>query len=269
MTPRRVLYAAVLVILVVLASLIIVYREPLKQALGPVAEFIRESPYGYAIIATGVFITSFPPLVGYSSLVTFSGFLFGFPLGFIPVAIGSWLGAISSFLLIRHFNLRRLVERFTANDHRYTALEEAVEEGGFGILLMIRLSPFPQPAVNGFFAIVPKIRFGYFALASFLAVFKLLIDIWIGSKIGQVADPDDDPKTHYVSYLTLAGGIAVLILTMWWIYQTTMKRVKVLAKRHEQRLQTENDPLLNEREGESEGERRGRGRTTDGYYDEV
>lgn len=56
--------------------------------LGPVADSWERSPLAYVVVWISVIFVSFPPMVGWSSIGTVSGFLFGF-----------WKGCVSSFFL--------------------------------------------------------------------------------------------------------------------------------------------------------------------------
>ena len=54
---------------------------------------------GYLIMICVLFVFSFPPLVGYGTLIYFCGFVWGFPNGFIPAFFGPWFGMSLSFFL--------------------------------------------------------------------------------------------------------------------------------------------------------------------------
>ncbi|RUS18145.1 hypothetical protein BC938DRAFT_476057, partial [Jimgerdemannia flammicorona] len=138
--------------------------------------------------------------------------------------------------VVRIFKWTKYVERFTKSDDRYLAMEEAVEEGGFGIILLIRLSPIPFSIQNAFFAIIPKVKFWQFGLATLLAVWKLVVDVWIGSTLANLADPKLDPTARAVSYAYIGGGVLFLAVAMWWIYRVTMRKVRAMALRRESKL---------------------------------
>jgi hypothetical protein len=55
--------------------------------LGPVAEQWERSPWAYLIVWFSIILVSFPPLVGWSTLGTISGFLFGFWKGCVSIAL--------------------------------------------------------------------------------------------------------------------------------------------------------------------------------------
>lgn len=55
--------------------------------LGPVAEQWERSPWAYIVVWFSIILVSFPPLVGWSTLGTISGFLFGFWKGCVSIAL--------------------------------------------------------------------------------------------------------------------------------------------------------------------------------------
>lgn len=67
--------------LFVLGVLFLVYNERIGEYLKPKAEQWRNMRGGWLILWALVFLISFPPLFGYSTLLTVAGFLFGFPNG--------------------------------------------------------------------------------------------------------------------------------------------------------------------------------------------
>ncbi|RUP46412.1 hypothetical protein BC936DRAFT_146997 [Jimgerdemannia flammicorona] len=201
----------------------------------------------------------------FTALCYVSGFVYGFPMGMFPTVGGKcefrFLGVefleaaqpiffvsdlvdltphcrrlFRSASLVRIFKWTKYVERFTKSDDRYLAMEEAVEEGGFGIILLIRLSPIPFSIQNAFFAIIPKVKFWQFGLATLLAVWKLVVDVWIGSTLANLADPKLDPTARAVSYAYIGGGVLFLAVAMWWIYRVTMRKVRAMALRRESKL---------------------------------
>jgi uncharacterized membrane protein YdjX (TVP38/TMEM64 family) len=115
----------------------------------PVAEWITQfqawvraaGPLGYvayvlAYVVACVFII--PAL----ALTLGAGAIFGFAAGSIVVIIGATLGATAAFILARTV-LRARVERMTAGNAKFRALDRAITAEGTKILWLVRLSGFP------------------------------------------------------------------------------------------------------------------------------
>lgn len=69
---------------IVLGLLFMVYNERIFEKLVPVADKWRHVRGGWVILWALIFTVSFPPLIGYSSLLTIAGFVYGFPNGYVP-----------------------------------------------------------------------------------------------------------------------------------------------------------------------------------------
>jgi hypothetical protein len=82
LTPaRKVLLCVAGILSFVLGILFLVYNERIFSSLQPVAKKWRDIPAGWLILWSLIFVVSFPPLIGYSSLLTIAGFVYGFPNG--------------------------------------------------------------------------------------------------------------------------------------------------------------------------------------------
>ena len=82
LTPlQRVLVAFGGVTILVLGILFFVFNERIFGWLKPIAERWRSIRGGWLILWAMTFATGFPPVIGYSTCVTISGFVYGFPNG--------------------------------------------------------------------------------------------------------------------------------------------------------------------------------------------
>lgn len=67
----------------ILSILFLVYNEKIFGALLPYAKKWRDVTAGWLVLWALIFTVSFPPLIGYSSLLTIAGFVYGFPNGYV------------------------------------------------------------------------------------------------------------------------------------------------------------------------------------------
>jgi hypothetical protein len=82
MTPlQKTIFVLLGLLSFILTTLFLIYNKSIFHWLEPKAEAWRNLPGGWAILWGLTFITAFPPLIGYSTCVTISGFVYGFPLG--------------------------------------------------------------------------------------------------------------------------------------------------------------------------------------------
>jgi uncharacterized membrane protein YdjX (TVP38/TMEM64 family) len=77
-----------------------------------------------------------------------AGFLWGTLLGAAVIAPSATLGAVGAFLIGR-FLFRNRVQRYVARYAKFDAVNRAIEQGGLGAVVLVRLSPlFPFNALN-------------------------------------------------------------------------------------------------------------------------
>ncbi|KAI0432999.1 tlg2-vesicle protein of [Xylaria sp. FL1042] len=230
MTPlQRIIASVVGLVLLVLTILFLVFSHKIFAALHPVAEGWRNLPGGWVLLFFLSAITAFPPMIGYSTTVTIAGFIFGFPRGWFVIAGATVVGSTASFLASRTV-LSKYVERLVGADRRFVALGQVLRHDGLLVLAAIRFCPLPFSLSNGFLATIPSISPAGFALATALSTPKLLIHVFIGDRLAQLAENDDMPLgTRVINYLSILFGLVVGITVGWFVYQRTMRRAKELA----------------------------------------
>ncbi|CAJ0628072.1 14048_t:CDS:2 [Entrophospora sp. SA101] len=193
-----------------------------NPAIAPVAAKFREIKYGSLIISACIIVSSIPPIPG--------GFAYGFPMGFLPVYPAALIGASLSFFICRLLCLGRATKMAEKQGNFYK-LSLAIEEGGFWVIFLIRLSPFPFTYSNAFFAAVQSVSFTKFFIVTAITLPKILIHIFIGSRLHNLAD-EMDPTSRIVNYVSLGVGILFLFVATYIIYNKMNKVVeKAAAKR--------------------------------------
>lgn len=218
------------IVLFAIAIVMLIFSHRIFAALEPVAESWRKLPGGWIIIGLMTAATAFPPIIGYSTCVTIAGFVFGFPGGWPIVASATVLGSTAAFLTSRTV-FSAYVDRLVGNDKRFVALGQVLRHDGLLVLAGIRLCPLPFSLSNGFLATIPSINPWTFALATGLATPKLLVHVFIGSRLALLAESGDqmtgfDKFVNYVSMM-LFGVVGIVIGLV--VYRRTMARAKELA----------------------------------------
>ncbi|KAI1132036.1 hypothetical protein F5Y10DRAFT_231937 [Nemania abortiva] len=230
MTPMQQVLAGVVGLAVLALGIVfLVFSHRIFAALRPVAEGWRELPGGWVLLFLLSSLSSFPPLIGYSTTVSLAGFIFGFPRGWPIIAGATVFGSTASFVASRTV-FSAYVHRLVGEDKRFIALGQVLRRDGLPVLIAIRFCPLPFSLSNGFLATIPSISPGSFALATALSTPKLLIHVFIGDRLAQLADSDDMPtSTRIVNYLSILFGAVLGATVGWFVYQRTMRRAKELA----------------------------------------
>ncbi|KAL2270123.1 hypothetical protein VTJ83DRAFT_2307 [Remersonia thermophila] len=213
-----------------LAILFLVYSHRVFAALAPLAASWRAAPWGWLPIWLATAATAFPPLVGYSTCVTAAGFVFGFPLGWPVAATATVCGSAASFVASRGV-LAGYVQRLVGRDRRFVALGQVLRRDGVGVLVMVRLCPLPYSLSNGFLGTVGRVGLGRFVLATAAATPKLLIHVFIGSRLALLAD-SGDAMTGLDRFINYASMVVFGLLGFFvglLIYRRTMARAEELA----------------------------------------
>ena len=152
-----------------------------------------------------------------SVLTLGAGFIFKLLVGTITVSIGSTLGACAAFLVGRTVG-RDWVAKKVAKNEKFTAIDNAVGQEGFKIVLLIRLSPvFPFNLLNYAFGLT-KVSFAKYALGSWIGMLPgTIMYAYFGAGLRSLADAAAGKVETGVTgqiffWFGLAATIAVTVL---------------------------------------------------------
>ena len=214
--------------LCVLVILFLVYNERFFAWLSGVAKQWRSLSGGWLILWFMTFFVSFPPMIGYSSCVTIGGFVYGVK-GWFIISTATVIGSTCAFIVSRGV-LKNFVSRLTEKNKRFAALSLVLKHDGLTLLIMIRLCPLPYSLSNGAISTIPTVTWSNFAIATAIASPRLLLGIFVGSRLGDLAENGDkmDTKTKVVSYISIAIGIVAGIATGYLVYVRTKARARQL-----------------------------------------
>ncbi|KAK4083592.1 uncharacterized protein Triagg1_1254 [Trichoderma aggressivum f. europaeum] len=209
----------------------ILYSEAFFAWLATVSKSWREIPGGWLIAFMLIFATSVPPIVGYSTANTIAGFVYGFPMGWPIAASACIIGSLAAFMACRTV-LSGHVNKLIGNDHRFVALGQVLRRDGILYLTGIRFCPLPFSLSNGFLATIPSISPLSFVISTALSTPKLLIHIFIGSRLAIIAEQGDamSLRDKIINYIGMFIGGAIGAAAGFIIYRRTMARAEELAR---------------------------------------
>ncbi|KAJ4396964.1 Tlg2-vesicle protein [Gnomoniopsis smithogilvyi] len=219
------------VVLFALTITLLIFSQRIFHLLGPVATSWRAMPGGWLLVWLATFLVAFPPLIGYSTACTVAGFVYGFPLGWPIVATATVAGSTAAFIASRTV-LAGYVDGLVGHDKRFVALGQVLRHDGLGVLALVRFCPLPYSLSNGFLATVPSIAPASFALATAFASPKLLVHVFIGSRLALLAEKGDEMGfgDRLVNYVSMLVGACVGMGVGYFIYRRTMARAAELAR---------------------------------------
>ena len=143
--------------------------------------------WGFVFVAA-LYIVACVLLLPGSILTLGAGFIFKVVRGSITVSIGSTLGACAAFLVGRTV-ARKWIAGKVAKNAKFAAIDEAVAQQGFKIVLLTRLSPvFPFNMLNYAFGLT-KISFWKYALGSWIGMIPgTVMYVYFGAGLRSLAD---------------------------------------------------------------------------------
>ena len=156
--------------------------------------------YCLFLIASGIF-----PLPGFGVLVVASGFLFGFPYGFLLVYPSAVAGAMIAFAAGRQMP-KAMRDKMPK---KLLALQDAVSEGGFSTLLLLRLTPLPFAFSNLFLGSTLGVGFWSHAGATALGFLRLLLNSYLGFSVHRALSGDGS-SGRVETIISIAGTFAAI-----------------------------------------------------------
>ena len=191
---------------IVLAT--VAYFFPLVPALEHVSTWLGGlGVIGAALFAVLIAVSSLC-LLPASPFIIAASAVFGFSLGLLTSAVGIILGAASGYLLSRLFLRRDLADQLKGRP-TFKAIDQAIAEEGWKIVLLLRLCPIPFGLANYLYGLT-AIRFLPYLLTSFLgAIPGMILFCHLGSagKAGLQAIASGNLNKG-------AGEIALLVLSV-------------------------------------------------------
>jgi len=140
-------------------------------------------------VVLGLFYVVFSVLLVPGTIPTLTaGFLFGVGIGSLTAVVGSTAGACAAFLVGRTL-ARRWVAKRVAQSRRFTALDNAIGEHGFKIVLLTRLSPISPFVVLNYMFGLTKVPFREYAAGSLIGMIPgTVLFVYFGAGLRSLAE---------------------------------------------------------------------------------
>lgn len=187
MKPAALVRVVVLVVLAVAIGLSLVFL-PVQASLEALLRRLQELGVWGALIWAGVYILACVLLLPGSLLTFGAGFAFGIATGTVTVSIGSTLGAAAAFLVGRTL-ARPWIEAKVTGNPKFRAIDQAIGEQGFKMVLLLRLSPvFPFNLLNYALGLT-RVALWDYVLASWIGMLPAtVVYVYLGSAVKDLAE---------------------------------------------------------------------------------
>lgn len=145
-------------------------------------------PWGWLIFASA-YIVATVLLVPVSVLTIAGGLAFGLAIGFPLVVVSATVGATLAFLVSRYLAHGK-VESLMARRPKFKAIQQAVGEGGWQVVALLRLSPVLPFNLQNYFYGITDIKLAQYVPATFVGIMPgTLLYVYLGAA-GKAASGD-------------------------------------------------------------------------------
>ncbi|KAF9131330.1 hypothetical protein BGW39_001941 [Mortierella sp. 14UC] len=164
-----------------------------------------------------------------------AGFLFKpFPLALLIVLLGDVFAAVGSFIFGRYV-FYDWVKGMVSKHPKFNALDQVIQDDGWKIVVMLRLTPLPFSLITYFFSIT-SIRLWTVVWATCIGVFPgSCIGIWIGSLLKGLSGIDN-PELERKNVVILAMNgvfIACCILALSLFGKRSLRKALKRLDQHQ------------------------------------
>ncbi|SNX88102.1 uncharacterized protein MEPE_06813 [Melanopsichium pennsylvanicum] len=167
-------------------ALVITFHTQVFIGLDHMATYLQGlGVWGKVMLGSLIFLTTFPPLPLYSTLIMLCGFSFGLWQGFIISYVAALAGAIVVFTLSRSL-LREWMVGLLNKSGGLKKVVRAIEKQP-KLLFLVRLAPYPYNLMNTLLASSPTLTLRTYVTCTALALPKLLIHTGLGTSIKDFA----------------------------------------------------------------------------------
>ncbi|MCB0322331.1 MAG: TVP38/TMEM64 family protein [Bdellovibrionales bacterium] len=203
-------------------------RATLHNRLTQIAELGAVGAVFFVVLYIGATVAFLPG----SILTLGAGAVYGLFQGFILVSFASTVGAALAFLVGR-YAARSLVERLLTRYQSLGALDAAVAQNGFLLVLLTRLSPvFPFNVLNYFYGLT-NVGFWTYVSASWIGMVPgTLLYVYLGSIAGTLARTDAPRERTTIEWVFYLLGLAATAVVT--IYSANLARRAIRTQLPEQ-----------------------------------
>lgn len=224
---RRRLAAKLIVLGALIAALVVAaVFLPVLDYLVAALEWVKGLGVWGPVFVAGFYVIACVLLLPGGVITICAGFLFGLVVGTVTVSIGSTLGVCAAFLVGRTL-ARGWVEEKVAKRPKFAAIDEAVGQQGFKIVLLTRLNPiFPFNLQNYAYGLT-KVKFGRYALASWMGMLPgTIVYVYIGSAARSLTDAAAGEVGGPIKQISLWVGLALTIVVVAFIGRIARKAIR-------------------------------------------
>ena len=197
--------------------ILIVWKLPAKQWIESFIAWIRALGAPGALLYGVVYAAGAIAMLPGSALTAGAGLVYGTLIGVLIVSPASVAAATGSFLIARYL-ARDWVERKLHAYPKFAAIDRAVENQGFKVVLLLRLQPILPFVLLNYGLGLTRVRLRDYVIASWIGMMPAtILYVYLGSALHNVSDLfSGGVAKHSAAGLALFwGGLAAGALLLW------------------------------------------------------
>jgi uncharacterized membrane protein YdjX (TVP38/TMEM64 family) len=141
-----------------------------------------------------------------------AGAIYGLPIGFALVSVGSTLGASCTFVIGRYF-ARDWVEAKVSSNKTFSLIDEAVAQQGWKIVFLTRLTPLIPFNIQNYGYGLTKVSLLPYAVASWIGMMPgTVLFTYVGTLGGEAAGGDSSVASWVMRGVALVATILVTVV---------------------------------------------------------
>ncbi|MDQ3563503.1 MAG: TVP38/TMEM64 family protein [Pseudomonadota bacterium] len=154
---------------------------PLKDWLDSFSGWIEGLGVWGGVVFAAAYIVATVVLAPGAPFTIAAGLVFGLGWGFPVVMVGATLGAALAFLAARYL-VRDRIKGMIEKRPKFQAVDKAVTEEGWKVVLLLRLSPLVPFNLQNYFFGITQIKFWHYILATFVGIIPgVMLYLYLGA----------------------------------------------------------------------------------------
>ncbi len=215
----------VAIAVLVVSGLLLIRALPTNELRQALQTWLNGLGFWGPVVFVGLYILATVCLLPGSILTLVAGAIFGLGIGLAAVSIGSTVGAACAFLIGRYL-ARAKIERLAAAYPMFKAVDEAISDGGWKVVAMLRLSPAIPFNVQNYLYGLTDIRFWPCVLTSWIAMLPgTFLYVYLGHLADTAVSEREKPLGQWI--LLGVGLLATVAVT---VYITRLARQKLKTR---------------------------------------
>lgn len=209
---------------IILVTILIQKREAILQYLVKISNDLNSKWYTPILIFSLIFLVSFPPLIGYSSISSAVGLIYQVSFkAWLLLSFSTVVGSVVSFAVFKTV-LHSQAERMIRWNTKLEAISSVLQDhNSYWILAMIRLCPFPYSFTNGGLAAIYGVSIRNFAIANVITTPKLLLYLFVGSRLRKMGETESS-SSRLLNLFSIFLAVIFAMITTWTLYSRVKKR---------------------------------------------